>query len=88
MGGSIIEIKRKDNAVILNITVYIPYECERIFTFTWDTEASWSAGLLTSAMKTALETRITAIREEAYQDGWRDAKAKKGGKRTWFSGRL
>lgn len=33
-----------------------------------------------------MERRIKALREQSYLQGWRDAKAHKGGKQSWFYG--
>ena len=31
-----------------------------------------------------MQTVLEEIRRESYNEGWKDAKAKKGSKKTWF----
>ena len=43
------------------------------------------AHLFAEHLRAKLHKELRDIREEAYNEGWRDAKAHKGGKQTWFS---
>lgn len=40
--------------------------------------------MLTERMQKDLAKKLEQIRKESYEEGWRDAKAKKSGKRDWF----
>lgn len=51
----------------------------------WECGSDWYAELLRSQVDEKLRTTLQKIREEAYNEGWGDAK-KKRQRRTWFSG--
>lgn len=57
------------------------------FDLTFHAPNEWSARLLLNAMRAQAQSAMSAIRQEAYAEGWKDAKAKRA-KTTWFSGRL
>lgn len=57
------------------------------FTWRWSAGSEWAATLLLDAIRKQLASEMLAIREQAYKEGWRDAKAKRA-KQSWFSGRL
>lgn len=57
-----------------------------MFGLTWEAGTEWAARLLVWHLGARLSDQLTAIRQEAYANGWKDAKAKKGAKRVWFSG--
>lgn len=40
--------------------------------------------LLRARIEKDLSDKLEAIRREAYNEGWKDAKSKKVAKRTWF----
>jgi hypothetical protein len=40
--------------------------------------------LLAERMQKDLSKKLEAIRRETYNEGWKDAKAKKSGKKDWF----
>lgn len=40
--------------------------------------------MLKDRIQKDLSDKLERIRRESYEDGWRDAKAKKHGKKTWF----
>ena len=50
----------------------------------WECGNDVFAELLTNQLRKKLADRIQAIRQEEYEQGWKDAKAKKR-KRTWFA---
>jgi hypothetical protein len=80
-----INIKRNKNQVEVGISVYVPEWENRTFLFYWDAGSEWGAGFLASGLRTALRDAIKTAREEAYEQGWKDAKAKRT-KETYFSG--
>lgn len=45
----------------------------------------WIAILLYRQLEKEMCDKLEKIRRESYEEGWRDAKAKKSGKKTWFS---
>lgn len=56
---------------------------ERTFQFSFNCGGEAYAGLLTKALRDALGDAVQAVRREAYEEGWRDAKAKTA-KRDYF----
>ena len=54
------------------------------FTLTWNTGSVWAASLLVDHFQRQVQSHLHRIREEEYASGWKDAKAKKSPKRTWF----
>ena len=82
-----IKIFRNDKDVCLDFTVKVPTH-----TLVWDYHFTWAcandvyAGFLANAMENQLGDRLAAIRAEAYEQGWKDAKAKRH-KASWFSRR-
>jgi hypothetical protein len=77
-------ISREGTRVVLHIRVDLVNE-----TFEWSYNAGteWAAILLRNALVSALGSRMTQAREEAYNEGWKNAKAKKP-RQGWFSARL
>lgn len=57
------------------------------FTFTADAGSEWTASLLVSRILDRLDQNMTSVRENAYRQGWKDAKAKRA-KSKWFSPRF
>jgi hypothetical protein len=51
----------------------------------WETNSSMLVHLLRDKLHDELNKKLTEMRREAYESGWRDAKAKSA-KKTWFSG--
>ena len=52
----------------------------------WETQNEIFCALLADRLRDQLFEMMKKVREEAYDQGWRDAKSKKGAKETWFSG--
>jgi hypothetical protein len=50
----------------------------------WQADKEMLAYLLRDKLQTELGDKLRAIREEAYEKGWKDAKAKRA-KSTWFA---
>ncbi len=51
----------------------------------FDCNAEWAAILLTETIRNRMGDTVEAIRRDAYNAGWRDAKSHKASKRTFFS---
>mgnify|MGYP000940187421 CR=1 FL=1 len=83
---SILNVSRDGARVIVTVTPG-GYLGDRGFEFSFPAPNDWSASLLVGALRDALHGAIKRAREEAYADGWRDAKAKRK-RATWFSSRL
>jgi len=73
--------------VIVKVESDIPHAegGKSYFTFRFATSQHYTAWLLATHLRERFEGLVKAIRQEEYEHGWRDAKAKKGSKRTWFS---
>lgn len=56
----------------------------KVANFYWECGNDWYASLLADKMKLALQEGIKAIRQEAYNAGWKDRGAKRK-KETWFT---
>lgn len=70
----------------VTITVKAPYPLDgTTFVFRWNAATVWAAKLLEHALEQAMHRALEQARREAYAQGWKDAKAKKGAKETWFS---
>jgi hypothetical protein len=77
-------IAREGTRVVLRVRLDVVNET---FEWSYDARTEWAATLLRNALSDALSKRMSQAREEAYEDGWKHAKAKKA-KETWFSMRL
>jgi len=73
------------NGTLVRCTVHlrVPNYELRLFHFEWETNNRAFAGLLSAEMDKQLQTELERIRREAYERGWKDAKAKKP-KETYF----
>lgn len=71
------------NARRLTLFVKIPLTGDT-FDFSFHAETEWSARLLANAVLEAFNHAMKRVRREAYEQGWRDAKAKRR-KEDWFS---
>lgn len=66
------------------ITVFVwQTQCSHEFAFTAGT--AWAAKLLAQAINDNLKDHMRRERAKEYEDGWRDARAKKRAKRTFFT---
>jgi hypothetical protein len=60
-------------------TVQAPYPIGNLrFCLSWNAGSEWAASLLAHTLRRALGEKLANIRSEAYQQGWKDAKAKRG----------
>lgn len=80
-----ISFKRMDCSAVASIDILVPYYNERSFPMSFDCGNEAYAGLLVRAMVNRMEAKLKAIRDEAYEQGWKDAKSNKA-RSTWFSG--
>ena len=71
---------RKTSQVILNV----PGPLGLWFPLTFEAGTEWAAELLLDFINHGIEKRIENVRRLEYEAGWKDAKAKKRPKRTWF----
>ena len=83
-----IKIIKKDSKVSLEFVVNIPEMGNRYYTFEWNCNSPEYAGLLAKAMRNGLWSKIGQVRQEAYENGWKDAKGKRAPKATYHSGFL
>lgn len=82
-----ITFDRKEKQVVLEVSCFIPFWNDRVFSFYWNCEDEVYAGLLAYRFSREFERAVRTAREEAYNDGWKDAKAKRI-RKTWWGGVL
>jgi len=75
---------REDTRVKISFDVKIPKRDDRVYTFYWECGDENYAGLLADCIEREFDRRVMKARAEAYEQGYKDAKAKRA-KRTWFS---
>lgn len=78
-----IQIQSKDTQLIVRLFAGYPIS-EWEFTTTGNMQYEAYALLVAHNIREYIDKRIRSIREDEYNKGWKDAKAKKA-KRTWFS---
>ncbi len=78
-----ISFKRTDNIVVVQVKHGVLFNDEH-FTLQIASSHAYQAELLNRQLKDQLENKLEAIRKEAYEQGSKDAKAKRA-KKTWFS---
>lgn len=81
MAEPVLSVSRSGETVALEVV--LPFV--QTFAFRFHAGSEWSAKLLESATRARLGDLSEKVREQAYAQGWKDAKAKKSAKRTWFS---
>lgn len=79
-----VTINRKGQDVELWLDAFIPNYDSRRFGFTFHCGGDVYAGLLTEHLRKRLGNLVEEARREAYEQGWKDAKAKRS-KSDWFS---
>ena len=79
-----IDVSWTDEAVFVEVKV--PYPASHTFTLEIKTSSRWSNRLLGYTVREALLRKLESIREDAYLQGWKDAKAKRAKRRTFFRG--
>ena len=78
-----IEILHKGNDVLVEVTAKAPVQ-RWVWTFKMTMENEAYARLLSTNFRENMQELLASTREEAYVQGWKDAKAKVT-KETWFS---
>lgn len=79
-----ITFSRNDNKVIVKVEHGI-FHGDQYFELDILQNYQYQAQLLRNALELNLSRKLEEIRKEAYEQGWKDAKAKRK-KQTWFSG--
>ena len=84
-------LTRKDNVIQLwGFSVITDNKLDHVFEL--PCSEPWVAELLKRNLDARLQRAVAAAREEAYKEGWHDAKAKRKNKTTlgggWFAGWL
>ena len=80
-----IDIEREGSRLVVRIEGSYPI-IGKTWVLTLETTQEWIALLLWHNLSTALRKKLSAIRAEAYAQGWKDAKSHKK-KADWFSER-
>lgn len=83
-GGTVIGIRSEKNDLVVSFRAGYPID-GLIFELRWAAGSEWSARLLAHSLRSRISDLLSRIRREAYEDGWRDAKAKRR-KATWWPG--
>lgn len=78
-----IEIKRDGTKVKVVIDSRMPLDAS-CFAFTFDAGSEFAACLLAEKLQFNMESQIKQIRQDAYENGWKD-KLRHRSKQTWFS---
>lgn len=76
-------IERDGSTVRVIVTPAFPIQSQP-FSFKYDAGVEWAALLVWNNLREKQMKELHRIREEAYAEGWKDAKAHKV-KQTWFS---
>lgn len=71
-----IRFSRDGTVVRATVSCPIPNYESRDFWFQWIPGDEAYAGLLSAALQTRMVDQLERIRREAYEQGWKDAKAK------------
>lgn len=80
-----ISFKRDGTVVRSDVTIFVPNYEARVFYFKWEAGSGAYAGFVSAQMQREMNAGLKAIRKDAYEQGWKDAKAKRT-KEEWFSG--
>lgn len=80
-----ISFKRDGSTVGIAVTVQVPNYDGRVYHTQWNAGGEAYAGFLSAAMNEQMREALRNIRKEAYEQGWKDAKAKRT-KENWFGG--
>jgi len=79
-----IRFTRNGTKVRCTVCVSIPNLDARCFFFEWETGAEYAAGLLSDKAEREMRSELESIRRKAYEQGYKDAKAK-ARKQTYFA---
>jgi len=77
-----IRFTRDGTRVKCTVATDVPNYDSRQFYFYWETEREYAAGLLSAHLTETYENNVGEIRREAYERGWKDAKAHRA-KNNW-----
>lgn len=80
-----IQFNRKDSRVQVKVSIDIPRSGNWTYTLDRTESDVPSAQLIVNRMDDVLSNKLKQIREDAYNAGWKDAKAKTK-KQDWFAG--
>lgn len=78
-----LSIRREGDKVIVKLEYDIPGFGQ---SFCFTDNCVCNAELSLQSLKRKIESTLKEIREEAYNNGWKDKSDKKHAKETWFSG--
>jgi len=81
---TMIQISNQKEKVVVNIQLSINWSIDLLYTRNCEMDAV----LLRNQISNDLTEKIKKIRQDAYELGWKQAKAKKGCKKTWFNGNI
>ena len=79
-----ITIRRDGTKIVLNFNPGL-FDGKMI-PLSWECGSDWYAALLVERCEERLFSMMGNVRRQAYRQGWKDAKAKKGKPCDWFSG--
>ncbi len=71
-----IRFRRDGQAVRCDVEIDVPQFQNRTLYFRWETGHDIFAGLLSEELQNQMQAKLTKIRQEGYEQGWKDAKAK------------
>lgn len=77
---------RKDSEVQAKIETMIDGAGDWTYTFKFPERDNAVAQLTVNQFQQAMEAALKRMKQEWYDKGWTEAKAKKGSKREWFGG--
>lgn len=80
-----IQFNHVGEKVECRVTIDVPFCGPVIWTFSHAHTDQYYSALACQQMQKQLGDALEAIRRESYEQGWKDAKARKGGKGDWFS---
>jgi hypothetical protein len=89
----VLTVRRDNNKAIILVETDLPFKCDGSSTtslpFEWRMTRPYSAELLARYLEKRIYDAIVKARQESYEQGWKDAKAKNPKKHeNWFSGIL
>jgi hypothetical protein len=83
--GDMIEFRRNESNVRAIVKIHVPTVGLVDFNLFYSAGNEYYAGFLASKMDETMHEAIEAIRREAYERGWKEARGHKSVKATWFS---
>jgi hypothetical protein len=80
-----VQFQTAGELVECKVTINVPFCGPVAWTFAHKHSDKYYAALACYQMQNELGSALQAMRQDAYEQGWKDAKAHKGGKCEWFS---